>query len=133
MPTAASPVPATGGGRRLGQAEPNMAFHSVRTLSSSPGRTRFRRASKSRRRASSTSAGRRRGASERAPQDGPALEVAGVGHAVPVGRHRAELGAGGLDDLVRGPDVEAPLLALGVGVLGASTARPRGRPGRRST
>ena len=55
-------------------------------------------------------------------QDGPAFKVAGPGDAVPVEGHGAEFGPRHLRDLGRGPDVEAALLALRVGVLGAVEA-----------
>ena len=99
----------------------------MRTLSSSPGRIR-------------STAGRRTGAAgpdstegvapegspDRAAQDGGALEVALGAHPEPVdhrfGHRRVVDGA---DDLVGRPDVEPPLDALGVGVLGRVHASGR--------
>ncbi len=94
------------------------AFHSVSTLSSSPGRTRRSRCSNSAWRAASTSAGRSRSPGVVKPaEDRGALEVAAGGHAVPldgglrgVAEHRP--------DLRLCPDVELALHAFAVGILG---------------
>ena len=57
-------------------AEAYMAFHSVSTLSSSPGRTRADRASNSRPRPASTGLGPVERGTDRPAQDGSSLEVA---------------------------------------------------------
>ena len=64
-------VPAAASAR----AEPYMAFHSVRTLSSRPGRTRPARASARMARPASTTSLPVRGSAHRTAQDGAALEV----------------------------------------------------------
>jgi hypothetical protein len=61
-------------------------------------------------------------AADRAGEDVAALEVAGAGDAVPVD---GDLAAD-LEDLVQVPDVELPLDALGVGVLGRAPAAAGG-------
>ncbi len=55
-------------------------------------------------------------------QDVRAFEVAGLGHAVPLDGGGRELGAEHGFDVLDPPDVEATLLALGVGVLGRREA-----------
>ena len=111
------------GGAGLGQGGDGIsAFHSVRHLSSRPGRTRRSRAA-SRAPATGLHLGRcgtrsprwwRRSGCERPRSCPPAVTSYQAGHVV--GRPTAE------PDLVGRPHVEAALDALGVGVLGRGEA-----------
>ncbi len=104
-----------------------MAFHSVSTLSSSPGR--IRRAPRlEQRRPRFFDGGRpQQLAPLWAVEDVAALEVAFGPHAPPLRCHPGELRPEALVQLVLVPEVETPLLPLRVGILRRGQAAP-GQP-----
>ena len=124
MPTAAvaqsvRPVAAAASAR----ADAYMAFHSVRTLSSRPGRTRCRAGREQAPPPLLDELGTAEGVAHRPAEDGGPLEVARRGDVEP-GAYRLGHGVGVRSrprwprHLVGGPHVELALDALGVGVLG---------------
>ena len=112
------PVGTARGRRRLGQRRAEHGVPLGEHLVVEPGRTRPARAANRSRRAASTSAGRSSGRARGPAQDGATLEVPLRRDPVPLGGHGGPRRPEDLGQLGRGPQVEAALLALGVGVLG---------------
>ena len=86
-------------------ADPYMAFHSVRTLSSSPGLTRVARDASRICRPDSTSGSPRRGRTDRPAEDGAAFEVPSAvtpNQSMQRRRHLGAAGRGGAESFGHG-------------------------------